>query len=242
LSGTFRPNADEFYEDDDEDEYVRSPSNRQSLTSFDPPPEPEIRMLLPDEKIDFGPIKQNYDYLQDQVTRLLNTLDGSRREVAELKKQRDELLEFKNYTVSFYSMMQRGMGTQQPDHSITSSLPVNPSSPAAAVIHYQSLPSNQVVQADFKSSQPVVSTTTAPVISSVVLDTTGAAAVTTPATETSTGKPPATTPFAPSESIPPPAQPSVQSVDATKPLNEQTVLDNLAGDHLGIGTGLPFPE
>src|SRR5205814_4255873 len=126
------------------------------------PPEPELRLLKPDEKIDFGPIKHNFDFLQDQMVRLLQTLEAARREVEELKKERDELLEFKNQTLGFYTMMHRGISsvaqqTHQPLHS-------NPFLPSMAV--HQMPPSNEILRADFMPSQPIISTPTAPVMSS----------------------------------------------------------------------------
>ena len=97
------PNQEDFELGDEE---WSSPPHDQSLYIASPPlPEPELRMLLPDEKINFNAIKDIYDHLQDQVIRLLHTLEATRRKLEELQKERDELLQFKNQTVGFYSMM-----------------------------------------------------------------------------------------------------------------------------------------
>lgn len=108
-------------------------------------------MLLADERIDFSAIKVVYDHLQDQVTRLLHTVEGTRRKLEEVEKERDELLQFKNQTVGFYSMMQRGISNFvfAPDATppFPHTFPPNP------FTSNQMLPSQQVVHADFKSSQ-----------------------------------------------------------------------------------------
>jgi hypothetical protein len=112
-------------------------------------------MLLPDEKIDFSAIREIYDHLQDQVTRLLHTLEATRREVEELKNERDELLQFKTQTVGFYSMMQRGISNFAfTPHAAPPFIHKDPPSPLTpTVATSQTLLSQQILHADFKSSR-----------------------------------------------------------------------------------------
>ena len=121
------------------------------------PPEPELRMLLPNEKIDFSTINDLYDRLQDQVVRLLQTLDATRREEEELKKERDELLQFKTQTIGFYSMMHNGISnfplTPPTAPPFAGACPSTPFAPDGAIAISQTASSQQIICADFKSSR-----------------------------------------------------------------------------------------
>ena len=160
------PNPDYVEVGSEDDDVPLDPPYHYRFTPL-PPPEPELRLLQPDEKIDFGPIKHNFDFLQDQMVRLLQTLEASRREVEELKKERDELLEFKNQTVGFYSMMHRGISnfafTPQPTHQPMHS---NPFLPTMTVHHPP--PSNQILHADFGSPPHPISTSISPIIPPII--------------------------------------------------------------------------
>ena len=172
------PNPDYVEVGSEDDDVPLDPPYHYRFTPL-PPPEPELRLLQPDEKIDFGPIKHNFDFLQDQMVRLLQTLEASRREVEELKKERDELLEFKNQTVGFYSMMHRGISnfafTPQPTHQPMHS---NPFLPTMTVHHPP--PSNQILHADFGSPPHPISTSISP-ITPPIIQTAFANTETTPA-------------------------------------------------------------
>ena len=176
------PNPDYIEVGSEDDDVPLYPPYHHRFTPL-PAPEPELRLLQPDEKIDFGPIKHNFDFLQDQMVRLLQTLEASRREVEELKKERDELLEFKNQTVGFYSMMHRGISnfaftpqpTPQPTHQPMHS---NPFLPTMTVHHPP--PSNQILHADFGSPPHTLSTSISP-ITPPIIQTASANTETTPA-------------------------------------------------------------
>jgi len=176
------PNPDYIEVGSEDDDVPLYPPYHHRFTPL-PPPEPELRLLQPDEKIDFGPIKHNFDFLQDQMVRLLQTLEASRREVEELKKERDELLEFKNQTVGFYSMMHRGISnfafTPQPTHQPMHS---NPFLPTMTVHHPP--PSNQILHADFRSPPHPISTSISP-ITPPIIQTASANMETTPAVNAS---------------------------------------------------------
>ena len=172
------PNPDYVEVGSEDDDVPLDPPYHYRFTPL-PPPEPEFHLLQPDEKIDFGPIKHNFGFLQDQMVRLLQTLEASRREVEELKKERDELLEFKNQTVGFYSMMHRGISnfafTPQPTHQPMHS---NPFLPTMTVHHPP--PSNQILHADFGSPPHPISTSISP-ITPPIIQTAFANTETTPA-------------------------------------------------------------
>ena len=172
------PNPDYVEVGSEDDDVPLDPPYHHRFTPL-PPPEPELRLLQPDEKIDFGPIKHNFDFLQDQMVCLLQTLEASYREVEELKKERDELLEFKNQTVGFYSMMYRGISnfafTPQPTHQPMHS---NPFLPTMTVHHPP--PSNQILYADFGSPPHPISTSISP-ITPPIIQTAFANTETTPA-------------------------------------------------------------
>ena len=59
---------------EDDDVSLYSPYHHQFTPLL--PPEPKLRLLQPDEQIDFSPIKHNFDFLQDQMVRLLQTLEA----------------------------------------------------------------------------------------------------------------------------------------------------------------------
>ena len=71
-----------------------------------PPPEPQLRTLRPDEKIDFQSFRQTFEASEDQCRRLTGSLEEARRLLNKASKQRDQYTKFCTTSFAYHKMLQ----------------------------------------------------------------------------------------------------------------------------------------